>query len=100
MKPSVLMPLLAICLRMAAAIRSSFGTTLNAHLRLSSMGCTIAVEAAIDSSGVLLSSATSSIGMVTGVSDEPTITSTWSWITSRRAFCSPLTLSDSSSSAM
>ena len=100
MKPSVFTPLLAMYLSIAAAMMSSLGTTLNAHLRLSSIGCTIAVEAASDSSGVLLSSATSSIGMVTGVSDEPMMTSTPSWMTRRRAFCRPLTLSDSSSSAM
>src|SRR6185437_10256243 len=58
-------------LRIAAAIRSSFGTTLNAHLRRSSIGFTIAVAAASEMIGVLDSDATSSIVMVTGVKDDP-----------------------------
>ncbi|MGY4422282.1 hypothetical protein ACVWY2_004731 [Bradyrhizobium sp. JR6.1] len=94
------MPDFAMYFRIAAAIRSSLGTTLNAQRRRSSIGRTIAVAAASEMIGVLDSNATSSIGMVTGVSEEPIRISTPSWITRRRAFCVPLVGSDSSSRAI
>ena len=78
---------------------SSFGTTLNTHLRLSSIGATRMAAAAIDISGVLASAAISISGRLTGVSDEPISTSTFSSVMSLRAFCAPLVGSDSSSSA-
>ena len=50
-------------------------------------------------SGVLASAAMSISGRLTGVSDEPISTSTFSSAMSLRAFCAPLVGSDSSSSA-
>src|SRR3569623_2135 len=100
MKATVLMPLSAIWPLIAVAICESFCGVLNTQRRLTTIGSTIAEEAAIEIIGVSDSAATSIIASEAGVTVEPTSRSTFSSDTSLRAFLTAVVVSVASSSTM
>ncbi len=96
MKPSVFTPVFFMCATTAFAITPlDWGRR---KVQVSLPGGSGAGDIARWS--VLLSAATSAMGMATGVAPEPASTSTLSSVTKRRAFCTPLVGSVASSRMM
>mgnify|MGYP006920578462 CR=1 FL=1 len=100
MKPTLLMPALAMCWAIAMAIMMSFCGVLKTQRFLASTGSTMRAEAAIEIMGVWLSLTTSIIASELGVVVEPMITSTLCSVISLRALVTAAVVSDASSSTM
>ncbi len=100
MKPTVLMPTLAMCEAIASDIMMSFCGVLKTQRRFASIGSTMRADAAIEIIGVCASATTSIIASEFGVVVEPSTMSTLFSVISLRVLLTALVVSDASSSTM
>ena len=100
MKPTVLMPLSAMCCAIASDIMMSFCGVLKTQRLLASIGSTMRAEAAIEIIGVCASATTSIIASEFGVVVEPRMMSTLFSVISLRVLATAAVVSDASSSTM